>query len=440
MNKSDLEKLYDLLVLYKNNKKFKKINIILRSIVKDEETKSLKYCIYKRNKYEKFSIINDTDYTDDTDDTDDTNDIDYENESDMSIELLNDKEYTLRRQCYICKIKYLKKHIFYNNLCNECGTFNYSKRFQRCDLSNKNIIITGGRVKIGFYTALLFLKCGANVLITTRFPKDALYRFSEEETFNEWKDRLLIYGPLDLKNIINLSDFISFVKTKFNKIHILINNAAQTVKRDSRSYLLLKHYEQTSDINNNYLNISVNSNSNSSKDIILKPYQCNNIILKDNESISDNGEIITSIYGEWGYQKINDIDPMEMLDVLLINVFSPFVLNSKLFNLMNDKEPSFIINITSKEGQFNVGKNSSHPHINMSKSSINMMTRTASSYYSKYNIYMNSVDPGWVDTVDDWKLDYIDGASRIFDPIYKYFKHNEITYGHLLKNYKSVNW
>ena len=49
--------------------------------------------------------------------------------------------------------------------------------------------------------------------------------YSKETDFNEWCNRLQIYG-LDLRNLKQIVSFCNYVKNKFEKLDILINNAA----------------------------------------------------------------------------------------------------------------------------------------------------------------------------------------------------------------------
>ncbi len=44
------------------------------------------------------------------------------------------------------------------------------------DLTGRVAIVTGARVKIGYQAAILLLRAGARVIVTTRFPHDAAAR------------------------------------------------------------------------------------------------------------------------------------------------------------------------------------------------------------------------------------------------------------------------
>ncbi len=103
------------------------------------------------------------------------------------------------RVCYVCKERYEALHHFYDQLCPSCGDFNFEKRTQRADLRGRTALVTGGRVKIGYQAAILLLRSGARVLVTTRFPRDAAERFAREQDAPEWLDRLVVHG-LDLRH------------------------------------------------------------------------------------------------------------------------------------------------------------------------------------------------------------------------------------------------
>ena len=105
--------------------------------------------------------------------------------------------------------------------------------------------MTGSRVKIGYQTVLKLLRSNCTVIATTRFPNIAVDTYRKEYDFNEWKDRLYVYG-LDLRDVIGLELFIQFVKMKFGHvgIDILINNACQTVRRPTGYYKPLVEKER----------------------------------------------------------------------------------------------------------------------------------------------------------------------------------------------------
>jgi short chain dehydrogenase len=139
------------------------------------------------------------------------------------------------RNCYVCKAEYTRLHFFYDSMCPSCAELNYKKRFQTSNLNGQIAVITGSRLKIGYQATLLMLRAGAIVIATTRFPVDSALRYSRETDFSEWKDRLHIYG-LDLRHTPSVEIFCAHVDKEYQGLDILINNAAQTVRRPPGFY------------------------------------------------------------------------------------------------------------------------------------------------------------------------------------------------------------
>lgn len=145
------------------------------------------------------------------------------------------REYATPHDCYVCREKFTKIHHFYDTMCPKCADFNYAKRFQTADLTGQVALITGSRLKIGYHTTLMLLRAGATVIATTRFPVDSALRYSKESDYSVWKDRLRIYG-LDLRHTPSVEIFCRYIEHKYERLDILINNAAQTVRRPSGFY------------------------------------------------------------------------------------------------------------------------------------------------------------------------------------------------------------
>ena len=141
------------------------------------------------------------------------------------------------RACYICKQRYVEVDAFYHQLCPECAARNHERRDARTDLTGRRALLTGGRAKIGMYIALRLLRDGAHTTITTRFPNDAVRRFSAMDDSADWLHRLRIVG-IDLRDprqVIALADEVAAQ----GPLDILINNAAQTVRRSPEAYAQL---------------------------------------------------------------------------------------------------------------------------------------------------------------------------------------------------------
>ncbi len=357
----------------------------------------------------------------------------------------------LPKNCYACNRSYKLAHSFYTRLCPECAEENYEKRFQNIDLKGRNVILTGGRVKVGFATALRLLRNNANVVLTTRFPALALEQFKQENDFEQWKDNLMIYG-LDLRNLNAINEFISFYKSKFVSLDILINNAAQTIKYTDEYYQPLIRKEE------NLLDLF-----SSNKKLIANKTPVAGEVKALEYGFEEKTELALSRFGQpvdnrektsWN-STLEEISMYELVEVNLINQIAPYFLIKELKPLFLNSEfkERFIVNVTSSEGIFSyTNKTIFHPHTNMTKAALNMMTLTSAKEFAEDAIFMTSVDVGWISTgakeslrkkqfEDGYipPLDSVDGASRIFDPIVQGIKGNSI-FGVLIKNYKVSNW
>jgi len=405
-----------------------------------------------------------------------------------SIEL---KKITIK--CYICKKVIKSLHHFYDQMCFSCGDFNFIKRSQTADLKGKIALVTGGRVKIGFETGLILLKSGALVIVTTRFPNDCLKRYQKEKDYDEWKENLHIYG-LDLRFLNNVESFCKHILNFYQRLDILIQNAAQTIRRP------VAYYKHLIDLENQIIkepqlkqfdiidqlsiqvhdnscelkvNVSdglkmnnqnlINSSTQSTSQLCVHPEDfltLNNTELFPQEQYdADHQQIDLRHVNSWILQ-LDQVNTAELLEVTAINYLSPFILLNKLTPIMKTttkihKTSAWVIMVSSMEGQFDRRKSSYHAHTNSAKASLNMITRTAASYYARSNIYINSVDTGWITNENPIPLhkkikthrgkfhpplDEIDGAARILDPIFKMIQSKILEYGFFYKDYKSTNW
>ncbi|MDY6807301.1 MAG: SDR family oxidoreductase, partial [Cyanobacteriota bacterium] len=369
------------------------------------------------------------------------------------------------KRCLVCKQTFPEAHIFYSGLCQSCGDLNYAKRGQTADLRGAIALVTGARVKIGYAVALRLLRAGAQVIATTRFPRDAASRFAGEGDFKEWSDRLQVYA-LDLRHLPRVEAFARHVINCYPRLDIIINNAAQTIRRPPAFYEHLLSFESLppeqlpSEIKG-LLGRSPEKNIEVSQYL---PAPVDNILPEKTES--DRAYFPAGIYDEDDQQldlrpfnswlmKDDEVSVLELLEVHVINAIAPFVINSRLKTLMKRAEnPKYIINVSSKEGQFNTGKKPwRHPHTNMAKAALNQMTRTCALEYAKHRIYMNAVDPGWISFEHPYHLvremrdrgvrppfDVVDGAARICDPIYLGVNEDRYLFGKLFKDYTESQW
>jgi hypothetical protein len=148
------------------------------------------------------------------------------------------EEYRATRElqhCYVCKQKYTKVHSFYDQLCPPCAEFNYRKRTESADLRGRVALLTGGRIKIGYQAGIKLLRAGAELIVTTRFPRDSALRYAQEPDVAVWGHRLEIFG-LDLRNTPNVEAFCHHVMATRDRLDFIVNNACQTVRRPPAFY------------------------------------------------------------------------------------------------------------------------------------------------------------------------------------------------------------
>ncbi len=398
------------------------------------------------------------------------------------------------RNCYVCKAEYTRLHFFYDAMCPQCAELNYRKRFQTAPLDGRVALITGSRLKIGYQATLMMLRAGARVIATTRFPVDSALRFSKEADFEQWSDRLHIYG-LDLRHTPSVELFCSYIQKKYDRLDLLINNAAQTVRRPAGFYAhlmpnellrdddlpksaqtLLKHFEECKQA------MVPCSQLRSSADLALPvswvgrtpgiglrasaqlsqiPYAYDHAIAK--EEVFPVGKLDADLQqvdlrktNSWRLT-LGDIPTSEMFELQLINAIAPFVLCNQLVGMMkrDDTGQKHIVNVSAMEGKFlRFQKSARHPHTNMAKAALNMLTHTSAGDLAKYGIFMNAVDTGWVTDEDpaalsvykqerhDFQppLDIVDGAARVCDPFFHGILTGQHWCGKFLKDYFPIDW
>jgi len=385
---------------------------------------------------------------------------------------------TLQPQhCYVCKQKYSQIHFFYDQLCLPCAELNYVKRTESADLTGRVALLTGGRVKIGYQAGIKLLRAGAHLIVTTRFPQDSARRYSQEPDFLKWQDRLEIYG-LDLRHTPSVESFCSHMRATHSRLDYIINNACQTVRRPP------EFYEHMMELERSALNqfmppsqqdpsaaltlaaggsdlVRTASGAAASAEISQLPllpedHLRQGHIFPDGLLDQDSQQVDLRQINSWRLN-LAQVSTVEMLETQLVNAVAPFVLNARLKPLMlqSPEQDKHIVNVSAVEGQFyRRFKTTKHPHTNMAKAALNMMTRTSAAEYHADGIHMNSVDTGWVSDEDPTHiaqrktaehgfhppLDIVDGAARIVDPIIDGALTGTQQWGQFLKDYYPTDW
>ncbi len=401
------------------------------------------------------------------------------------------------RHCYVCKQKYSAIHHFYDQLCPACAEFNFAKRGELADLRGRVALLTGGRVKIGYQAGLKLLRAGAELIVTTRFPRDSAARYAAEPDFGEWGHRLQVFG-LDLRHTPSVEAFCAHLVATRPRLDFVINNACQTVRRPPDFYAhmmdgetaalhdmpahvrgLLGDYEGLRGAHilpegpgGGFAATGDTSIASTSRDAhlpgLIRAAELSQLALLPEERLAqkhlfpegrldqDLQQVDLRTRNSWRLL-LAEVPTVELLEVQLVNAIAPFLINARLKPLMlrTPERDKHIVNVSAMEGQFYRNfKTTRHPHTNMAKAALNMMTRTSATDYHNDGIHMNSVDTGWVTDEDPAELaarkvaeerfhpplDIVDGAARIVDPIISGINSGEHVWGQFLKDYRPTDW
>lgn len=371
------------------------------------------------------------------------------------------------RKCYMCNYIITNPHAQYHTLCTPCGSFNLQQSAlslpNNLDLSHRTALVTGGRVNLGFHIALRLLRCGANVIVSSRYPLDAETRYRAELDFENWQDRIRVVGAdfRTAKDAFALVVAVKGVLTEWaqegttgngdGRLDVLVNNAAQTltdpVKKERVA--VSREYELQNSSAVGALQVTSGQGYRAMIRVGGKETQMFiGLPAADEQESSDNKDPVelgsklseetipaqtppTSALAvrqqsSWT-QSISQIPYEDVITAQAVNAFVPLILIRELLPLMGSprtpaqhptdkletsppavsgKPLGYIINISSREGlsesspTFGV-KNGYHVHTNMSKAALNMLTETeAAPAWRERRVAMNSVDPGFMSAAD----------------------------------------
>ncbi|HZF88616.1 SDR family NAD(P)-dependent oxidoreductase [Streptomyces sp.] len=350
------------------------------------------------------------------------------------------------RGCYVCKSPYRQVDSFYHRLCPRCAADNTARRALSTELAGRRALVTGGRVKIGFQLALMMLRDGAELLVTSRFPHDTVRRFRAAPGSEGWLDRLTVLA-VDLRDPRQVLGLCEELRQEGRPLDILVNNAAQTVRRPPESYALLAAGERDALPQGARQAPGFRPTRMIEGGAAALP-----TVLRE----ADEAGLLPDPSPENSWSaRLGALDPAEVLETQLVNALAPALLCDRLLPLLlaSPHPRRYVVNVTAVEGRFAVrNKTAGHPHTNMAKAALNMLTRTGAAELAELGVHMCAVDTGWITDENPapkkarmagsgfrTPLDVVDGAARVYDPIVRGEAGDPVS-GVFLKDYREAEW
>ncbi len=382
------------------------------------------------------------------------------------------------QRCYVCKQAYRELHFHYHLLCPRCAALNWAARSRRGQLAGRRMLLTGGRIKIGHELALKLLRDGAELLVTTRFPRDALRRFALAPDFAEFGTRLHVIG-IDLRHLPSVLGLIEGLCAEGRPLDAIIHNAAQTITRPLAWQRELAEGELAPLAPELEARLQpcaapgASSTQPSVPDSLVRldaaaqPPQlqlerfhalCRSATLEPEfprgALDEEQRPLDLRARNSWSLG-LEEVEPLELVETQLVNAIAPALLTARLRPLLDASTAPdrHVVFVSAVEGQFAYArKTHRHPHTNMAKAALHMLTRTSAAAWAEQRIYMVSVDTGWItqEHPEPVKqrlatrgfrppLDVVDGAARIYDPILRGLA-GEPVWGCFLKDYVVAPW
>ncbi|MFJ9521161.1 SDR family NAD(P)-dependent oxidoreductase [Kitasatospora sp. NPDC101801] len=364
----------------------------------------------------------------------------------------------LRRaqHCYVCKSAYRRVDGFYHRLCPDCAADNTARRGLSTDLRGRRALLTGGRVKIGFQLALMMLRDGVELTVTSRFPHDTLRRFEAAPGSAQWLDRLDVVG-IDLRDPRQVLGLCERLRADGRPLDILVNNAAQTLRRPPEAYALLAAGEHESLPPGSRVSLAPGFRPMPALTAAWPATELAGPELPGRVApLADEAGLLPDAApaNSWS-ARLGELDPAEVLETQLVNSLAPALLCDRLLPLLlaSPHPNRYVVNVTAVEGRFEVrNKTGGHPHTNMAKAALNMLTRTSAAELALQGVHMCAVDTGWItdenpapkksrlaDRGFRTPLDIVDGAARVYHPIVRGEAGSPLS-GVFLKDYREAAW